>query len=188
MNRRLRRWQDGDRRFFRETPWGSRRRRAGCRCRGCRFDWSGTARSAPKRVFVCPLGRQARAALGGLDEPESWGAGRDRPEPPTDRGPATQPVQIPARGSRVPRGARRVRHRLATVLAVSVAATSSPAPTTRAAPGYASVRMPRNLACLSNAVISIVRMNARFRHQPQAHRHYAARQADALREILQPAV
>ena len=47
-------------------------------------------------------------------------------------------------------------------------------------------RMPRNLACLSNAAISIVRMRGVFRHQPQAHRHYAARQADALREVLQP--
>ncbi len=49
-------------------------------------------------------------------------------------------------------------------------------------------RLPRNLACLSNAAISIVRMRGRFRHQPQAHRHYAARQADALREVLNPAV
>ena len=48
-------------------------------------------------------------------------------------------------------------------------------------------RLPRNLACLSNAAISIVRMRGRFRHQPQAHRHYAARQADALREVLAPA-
>ena len=45
-------------------------------------------------------------------------------------------------------------------------------------------RGPRNLACLSNAAISIVRMRGRFRHQPQAHRHYAARQADALREVV----
>ena len=45
-------------------------------------------------------------------------------------------------------------------------------------------RLPRNLACLSNAAISIVRMRGRFRHHPQAHRHYAARQAQALREVL----
>ena len=45
-------------------------------------------------------------------------------------------------------------------------------------------RLPRNLACLSNAAISIVRMHGRFRYQPQAHRHYAARQADALREVI----
>ena len=47
-------------------------------------------------------------------------------------------------------------------------------------------RLPRNLACLSNAAISIVRMRGQFQHQPQAHRHYAAHQADALREILNP--
>ena len=32
-------------------------------------------------------------------------------------------------------------------------------------------KLPRNLACLSNAAISIVRLRGRFRHQPQAHRH-----------------
>ena len=48
-------------------------------------------------------------------------------------------------------------------------------------------RLPRNLACLSNAAISIVRMRGRFRRQPQADRHHAARQADALREVLAPA-
>ena len=48
-------------------------------------------------------------------------------------------------------------------------------------------RLPHNLACLSNAAISIIRMRERFRHQPQAHRYYAARQADALREVLAPA-
>ena len=45
-------------------------------------------------------------------------------------------------------------------------------------------RMPRNLACLSNAAISIVRLRGRFRHQPQAHRHYAARHDEAVREVL----
>ena len=45
-------------------------------------------------------------------------------------------------------------------------------------------KLPRNLACLSNAAISIVRMRGEFRHQPQAHRHYAARQGEALREVL----
>ena len=48
-------------------------------------------------------------------------------------------------------------------------------------------RLPRNLACLSNAAISIVRLRGRFCHQPQAHRHYAARQADALREVVHAA-
>ncbi len=47
-------------------------------------------------------------------------------------------------------------------------------------------KLPRNLARLSNTAISIVRMRGRFQHQPQAHRHYAARQADAVREVLAP--
>ena len=48
-------------------------------------------------------------------------------------------------------------------------------------------KLPRNLACLSNAAIALVRMRGRFDHQPKAHRHYAARQADALRDVLAPA-
>lgn len=44
--------------------------------------------------------------------------------------------------------------------------------------------MPRNPACLSNAAISIVRIRGPFGRQPQANRHYAARQAEALREVL----
>ena len=44
-------------------------------------------------------------------------------------------------------------------------------------------RLPRNLACLSNAAISIVRLRGRFQYQPQAHRHYAARRGEALREV-----
>ena len=48
-------------------------------------------------------------------------------------------------------------------------------------------KLPRNLACLSNVAIAVVRMRGRFEHQPQAHRHYASRQADALRDILAPA-
>ena len=47
-------------------------------------------------------------------------------------------------------------------------------------------QLPRNLACLSNAAISIVRLRGRFPYQPQAHRHYAARQGEALREVLTP--
>jgi len=35
-------------------------------------------------------------------------------------------------------------------------------------------RLSRNLACLTNAAIPIVRLKGRFRHQPQANRHYAA--------------
>ena len=45
-------------------------------------------------------------------------------------------------------------------------------------------RLPRNLACLSNAAISIVRLRGRFNGRPQARRHYAARQREALREAL----
>jgi len=48
-------------------------------------------------------------------------------------------------------------------------------------------RLPRNPACLTNAAISIVRLSGRFQHQPQAQRHYAARQGDALREVLSAA-
>ena len=47
-------------------------------------------------------------------------------------------------------------------------------------------RLPRNLACLANAAISIVRLRGRFQNQPQAQRHYAARQGDALREVTSP--
>lgn len=45
---------------------------------------------------------------------------------------------------------------------------------------------PRNLACLSNAAISIVRTCGRFRYLPQAHRHYASRSQDALDAVLKP--
>ena len=48
-------------------------------------------------------------------------------------------------------------------------------------------RLLRNLACLSNAAISIVRMRGRLCYQRQAQRYYAARHADALREVLNPA-
>ena len=47
-----------------------------------------------------------------------------------------------------------------------------------------SRRLPCNLACLTNAAISIVRLNRRFSHLPQANRHYAARQGEALREVV----
>ena len=46
--------------------------------------------------------------------------------------------------------------------------------------------MPRNLACLTNAAISIVRCQDRFRYLPEANRHYAARPQDALDAILKP--
>ena len=44
--------------------------------------------------------------------------------------------------------------------------------------------MPRNLACLTNAAIAIVRSDGRFRYLPEANRHYAARAQDALAVIL----
>ena len=46
--------------------------------------------------------------------------------------------------------------------------------------------MPRNLACLTNAAIAIVRCDDRFRYLPEANRHYAARPQDALDAILNP--
>ena len=49
-----------------------------------------------------------------------------------------------------------------------------------------SGRLPRNLACLANAAISIVRLKGRFAHVPQANRHYAARQGEAIREVVAP--
>ena len=45
---------------------------------------------------------------------------------------------------------------------------------------------PRNLACLTNAAISIVRACGRFRYLPQANRHYAARSQLALDAVLKP--
>ena len=48
-------------------------------------------------------------------------------------------------------------------------------------------KLPRNLACLSNVAISIICLRGRFTHQPQAQRHYAARQGDALREVVNAA-
>ena len=43
--------------------------------------------------------------------------------------------------------------------------------------------LPRNLACLRDAAISIVRLRGQFDYLPQAHRHYAASQQDAIREV-----
>ncbi len=43
--------------------------------------------------------------------------------------------------------------------------------------------LPRNLARLRNAAISIIRLRGQFDHVPQAHRHCAARQRDAIREV-----
>ena len=49
-----------------------------------------------------------------------------------------------------------------------------------------SAHLPRNLACLTNLAISIVRLKGRFEYLPQAHRHYARRPHDAVRELLEP--
>ena len=46
--------------------------------------------------------------------------------------------------------------------------------------------LPRNLSCLTNAAIAIVRCGGRFSYMPEANRHYAARAQDALDAILIP--
>ena len=46
--------------------------------------------------------------------------------------------------------------------------------------------LPRNLACLTNAAISIVRHEGRFAYLPPANRHYAARPREALDAVLNP--
>ena len=46
--------------------------------------------------------------------------------------------------------------------------------------------LPRNLSCLTNAAISIVRCNRRFSYMPRANRRYAARAQEAIDAILIP--
>ena len=46
--------------------------------------------------------------------------------------------------------------------------------------------LPRNLACLTNLAISIVRIKGRFDSIPQAQRHYARRPQDAVRHLVHP--
>ena len=46
--------------------------------------------------------------------------------------------------------------------------------------------LPRNLSCLTNAAIAIVRCDGRFGYMPEANRHYAARAQEALDLILSP--
>ncbi len=46
--------------------------------------------------------------------------------------------------------------------------------------------LPRNLACLTNAAIAIVRCGGRFTCMPEANRHDAARSQEALDLILNP--
>ena len=44
-----------------------------------------------------------------------------------------------------------------------------------------TAHLPRNLACLTNVAISIVRLEGRFDYLPQAHRHYARCPHEAVR-------
>ena len=44
--------------------------------------------------------------------------------------------------------------------------------------------LPRNLACLTNAAIALVRCGGRFRYLPEANRHYAARAQEALDAVM----
>ena len=46
--------------------------------------------------------------------------------------------------------------------------------------------LPRNLACLTNAAVSIVRRDGRFEHPPPANRHYAAAPQEALDAVMEP--
>ena len=46
--------------------------------------------------------------------------------------------------------------------------------------------LPRNLACLTNAAISIIRCQPEFRWVPEANRHYAGRPQEALDLLLAP--
>ena len=46
--------------------------------------------------------------------------------------------------------------------------------------------LPRNLACLTNTAISIVRCQSRFQFLPEANRHFAARPQEALDLLLNP--
>ena len=46
--------------------------------------------------------------------------------------------------------------------------------------------LPRNLACLINAAISIVRYEGRFEYLPLVNRHYAARAQEALNAFTYP--
>ena len=46
--------------------------------------------------------------------------------------------------------------------------------------------LPRNLACLTNTAISIIRCQPEFRYVPEANRHFAARPQEALDLLLAP--
>ena len=46
--------------------------------------------------------------------------------------------------------------------------------------------LPRNLACLTNTAISLIRCQTEFRYVPVANRHFAARSQEALDLLLNP--
>ena len=46
--------------------------------------------------------------------------------------------------------------------------------------------LPRNLACLTNTAISIIRCQPQFEFVPEANRHFAARPQEALDLLLAP--
>ncbi len=46
--------------------------------------------------------------------------------------------------------------------------------------------LPHNLACLTNAAISIIRCQTEFAYVPEANRHYGARPQEALDLLLTP--
>ena len=57
-------------------------------------------------------------------------------------------------------------------------------PTTKTAAGPTLRHLPRNLSCLTNVTIAIVRCDGRFRHLPEANRYFVARVQEALDAIL----
>ena len=105
-----------------------------------------TAHGAPKRVFARALAGDARAALSGLDEPASWGAGRGCPEPPAEH--RLRSLYDFLREVPEYRSARGVRHRLATVLAVAVAAKLAGAQGVTAISEFAARLTQRQLAAV----------------------------------------
>ena len=46
--------------------------------------------------------------------------------------------------------------------------------------------LPRNLACLTNTAISLIRCQTGFRYVPEANPHFAARSQEALDLLLNP--
>ena len=104
------------------------------------------AHGAPKRVFARALAANARAALRGLEEPESWGAGRTCPALPA----ASRLRSLYDCLREVPeyRSARGVRHSLASVLAIAAAAKLAGAQGPTAIAEFAARLTPRQLAAV----------------------------------------